>query len=340
MKRAQTPPAPRMRPRRLAIVAALGVASAVALVAGATVAGDRIVVEAIVVRVNDRVVTISDFRERLRQELSQVPEPPSGDNLKGFADNLLASLVEEMVLLERAQEKKVQVEDAAVDSAIQSLRDDNNLKDDKAFEQALKSSGMTLPALKERYRQSILLHRVVQGEVKPSEITEEELRQMYEADKARFAVPAKVELEQLSFEVAADGSDRDQVLRRARGLVERVRGGSDLVGEATLAGVEVQELGAIPESDLRPELVEALTPLKDNGLADPIAYPGGYQVIHLVRRIPAGYQPFEEVKESLRRRRSEEMYRQQTRGLVDRLKHNYLVEVHPELVARAIADLV
>lgn len=330
-------PRPRVdeRTRTLARLAGF----ALALLASAAVAGDRIVLEAIMVRVNDRVITISDFRERLRQELSQIPEPPAGSELAGFARSLFATVVDELVLLERAQEKKVQVEDAAVDSAIASLREDNNLLDDNAFKQALASAGLTEEALRQRYRQNILLNRVVQGEVKPAEITEEELRQRYETDRSRFAVPAKVVLEQLSFPTAEDGSDRDQVARRARGLVERVSQGSDLVGEATLAGVEVQELGAIPTADLRGELASALEGLAEGDLTAPIDFPGGVQVLRLVRRIPAGFQPFEEVQEELRRQRSQEMYQDQTRGLVDRLKQDFFVEVHPELIDRVLSEL-
>lgn len=325
-------PEPRRLVRPLAGVALV-------LLAGAAAAAERTVLEAVMIRVNDRIVTISDFSTRLVQELSQAPEPPTGAELRAFADNLLGGVTEEMILLERAQERKVEVEDSAVDSAITSLREENNLLDDAAFNQAMASAGLTVEALRERYRQSILLHRVVQGEIKPSEITEEELRQMYEADKQRFAVPAKVELEQLSFLAAGDGDDQEAILRRARSLVERVRQGSDLVAEATLAGVEVEALGAIPVGDLRPELARALEGVNDGALVDPLTFPGGVQVIRIVRRIPSGYQPFEEVRESLRRRRSEALYRQQTRGLVENLKQSYLVEIHPEYLDQALARL-
>ena len=40
---------------------------------------ERVVVEGIMVRVNDRIVTISEFTERLRQELTQLTTPPSND---------------------------------------------------------------------------------------------------------------------------------------------------------------------------------------------------------------------------------------------------------------------
>jgi parvulin-like peptidyl-prolyl isomerase len=241
------------------------------------------------------------------------------------------------VLLERAQEKRLTIEDAQVDTAIDNLREENNLQDDEAWEQALESAGMTLEALRERYHRSMLLQRVVQGEVRPVEITQEELRQQYELDKEKYRVPAKVNLEQVY--LVDDGSDSAGLARRARGIVERVRNGADFKAEATLAGAELQELGAIPLDDCRPELKQALETLDDGGLTDPLIIPGGIQVVRLVERIPAGYQPFEDVVGQIRRQRSEESYEGQTRGLVEKLKSQYLVEVHQEYLQVVFANL-
>ena len=301
--------------------------------------GERQVVEAILVRVNDRIVTISDFRERLEVELSQLPSRPEGEELDRFAHQFFQTQVDELILLERAREKKLTVDDEMVDKAIAELREQNQLQDDAAFKAALAGAGLTEQALRDRYRHNMLLQRAVQSEIKQTEITEEELRQRYEANKEQYRVPAKVELEQVFLPVADDGSDRRQVMQTAQGLVERVRGGADLRAEATLAGAEIQELGAIPETDLRVELQQILAPLPDNGLSDPLETAGGVQVVRLVRRIPAGYQPFEEVEESIRRQLSQGAYQDQTRGMVERLKGEYLVEIHEDRLDRVIAEL-
>ena len=298
---------------------------------------ERVVVEGVLVRVNERIVTISDFTERIRQELAQMPTQPNNEELQQFTEMLLDEMVSELVLLERAQEKRVNVEDEMVDEAIKNLRKENNLEDDQAWEQALASSGMTVEALRERYQRSILLQRAVQGEVRPVEITEEELRQQYEIDKENFRVPAKVDLQQVY--LADDGSNSAELSRRARGIVERVRSGADFKAEAILAGAELQELGTIPADDCRPELKRALEPLNDGDLTDPLIIPGGIQIVRLVQRIPAGFQSFEEVVDGIRRQHSAETYESQTRGLVEKLKNQYLVEVHKEYLDVVFANL-
>jgi parvulin-like peptidyl-prolyl isomerase len=301
-------------------------------------AGERILLEGPLVRVNDRIVTVTEFTDRVRQELIQLPQQPTSDELRQFIEMLLEEVVNELVLMERATEKRLAVDDQMVDQAIANLREENNLQDDEAWEQALKTSGLSVEGLRERYRRTILLQRAVQGEVRPIEITEEELRQQYEENKENYLVPAMVELEQVFIPVDDDAS-LAQAERMAQGMVNRVRDGADLKAEATLAGAELQDLGEIPVDDCRADLVQALEGLDDGAITNPIPVPGGIQVIRMVRRIPEGYQPFEDVSQELRRQRSAESYESQTRGLVEKLRAEYLVEVHEEYLDLVFTQL-
>jgi len=300
----------------LAFVISAGIATA-----------ERETLETILVRVNDRIVTVNDFKIRLRQELAQINPLPTGKELRDYTEGLFQTMVDEMLLLERAEDRRIQVDDKSVDAAIDGLREQNDLMDDEAWAAALESSGMEIDDLRERYRQTILLSRTVQSEIRATEITEEEVRIKYEEDKDLYKVPAKVELEQLFFPVAENGSDQAEVVRVALGLISRVSEGSDLQAEATLAGVEVQELGSIPIADLRGDLRAALDGVDDGGFTEPLVTAGGVQVIHLVQRISEGYQPFVDVEEDIKRRMGNAAYQEQSRGFVERLREEYLVTI-------------
>jgi hypothetical protein len=50
-------------------------------------------------------------------------------------------------------------------------------------------------------------------------------------------------------------------------------------------------------------------------------------VIHIIKRIPAGYQPFDEVEEDIKRRMSAQSYQKQTREFVEGLREDYLVVI-------------
>lgn len=305
-------------------------------VAGSVVA-ERVLVEAIMIRVNDRVLSLTDFANRLRQEFAQMPEAPPPDQVEKLAGSLLDALVEELIILERAEERHVEVPQEAIDEAVDNLRRENNLADEAAFEQALAQVGLTMDTIRERYRQTILLQRTVQSEVQTAEITKEEIRQLYEKNKADlYAIPAKIELEQLFFPIEDDDSDEQAVRRRVAGLIERVRAGADLTAEATLAGVELQDLGAIPGEDLRADLRASLVGLENGDLTEPVDTAGGIQVLRLVRRHTAGFKPFSEVEDQLYRVESARRYQQQATGFVEGLKKEYLVEVHRDLLPQVL----
>jgi parvulin-like peptidyl-prolyl isomerase len=319
---------------RVVLVSVLVILTALAAVVSAE---DRVVLEGILVRVNDNIVTISDFTKRLRTELTQLQTAPSEDEIRQLTEKMLSEIVDELVLLERASEKHIEVNEKMVDQALQNLREDNNLLDEEAWAQAVESSGLTLDQLRDRYRRTILLQRAVQGEVRPLEITEEELRQLYQQQIEQYSVPEKVVLQQVV--ITAEGSAVDDAMRRAEGMVERVRKGADLKAEATLAGSQLQDLGAIPLADCRPELRAALDKIEDGGVTDPLLVPGGVQVILLVQTIPAGYQPFDEVVDTIRRQVSADSYQGQTRALVEKLKKEYLVEVYQDRLAIVYRNL-
>ncbi len=313
------------------------VAVVLTVIATAAAAQDRMVIEGILVRVNDRIITISDFTKRLQVELTQMQTAPTEEEIHQLTQVLLAEMVDEMVLLERAAEKNIEINEKMVDQALQNLREENNLLEDEAWEAAVESSGLTMEQLRERYRRTILLQRAVQGEVRPLEITEEELRRLYEQQIEDYAVPEKVVLEQVF--ISDGGASSSEVVRRADGMVARVRDGADLKAEATLAGSQLQELGSIPIEDCRPELRAALADIEDGEVADPLPVPGGVQIIRLVQTIPAGYQPFPEVSNDIRRQVSAETYEGQTRGLVEKLKKEYLVEVFEDRLAIVYRNL-
>jgi len=309
------------------------------LLSGMLAAGERRLLEGIMIRVNDEILTMSEFEDRLTQELSQLSPQPEGKDLELFAKRLLDNTANEMILLERAKEKGITADDASVEAAVQGLRKENGLEDDEKFKAALKESGLTLESLKQRYRRSFLMSRAAQSEIKPTEITTEELRQVYEKNKEQYAVPAKIHLEQVIFPVAKDQSDLEAVDKRARALMKRLSEGADLKAELTLAGVKLQDLGEIPVDDLRPELVKLLNQLPLNTFSDPLATPGGIQLLRVLKKIPAGYRSFDSVKEEIRRQESERLFREQQGGLIDKLKEDYLVEVHPEYIPAVLKRL-
>ncbi len=306
---------------------------ATCLVATAAVAAPSKLVEGIVVRVNDRILTTADVRQRAAERAAEtgIPVPPDA------YPELVQEAADELCILERAAELKLEVSNDEVNAAIKQLRDRNNVPDDVTFEKMLTGMGLTLEDLKERVRNNILIQRLLQREVGELPITEEELRQRYEQDKSAFMIPERVHLEHMVLPVLADRSDLEAKLAAARRLASAARATGDfltLVKQGVAAGRGTGgDLGTLLVTDLRPEVRTAVAPLKPGEISEPFASSAGVHVVRLVERIPPTVKPFDQVEKDLRERELEKRYKDHLASVVADLKKRYIVETHPELMA-------
>jgi parvulin-like peptidyl-prolyl isomerase len=291
----------------------------------------RQIVDAIVVRVNDRIITVTGMRQRAAEHAAERGQPVPVEAYP----MLVQEAADELCLLERGAELKVEISDEEIDAAIQQLKEQNRVPDDETFARMLRELGLSLPRLRQRLHDNIMVNRVLSHEVGELPLTEEEVRQRYERDKENYAVPERFALEHIVYPVAPDRSDLQLKLARARRLVAAARAGGsflDLVTQETALGDATGgDLGVLVLTDLRPEVRDVVAAMKPGDISEPFVSAIGVHVGRLRERLPASYKPFSEVAEELRNRELDERYRNRLRGVVDGLKTRYVVVVHPEL---------
>jgi parvulin-like peptidyl-prolyl isomerase len=302
-----------------------------AIAAAAAVAAERQLVEGIVVRVNDRILTVADMRKRVTERTAETGAPMLPEDYP----RLVAEAADDLCVLERAIELKVEVADEEVTESLKGLREQNRIESDEQFEQTLKGMGMTLEQLRSRMHDQMLINRALSRELGTLPITEEELRQRYERGRDAYAVPEQVHLQHLVFPTGAGAGDEERGRAQGQRLVAAVRSGSDfavLLKQETESGAASGgDLGTVAIPDLRPEVRDAVAALKAGEIADPFVTAAGVHVVRLVERIKAGVKPFADVVDDLRQREMADRYRAKMRSVVDDLKKRYVVEVHPEL---------
>jgi len=294
-------------------------------------ADGRQVVDGIVVRVNDRIITVTGMRARAAEHAAERGQPVPVEAYPA----LVQEAADELCLLERGVELKIEVPDQEIDAALQQLKEQNRVPDDETFTRMLRDLGLSLPRLRQRLHDNIMVNRVLSREVGELPITEEELRQRYERDKEKYAVTERFALEHIVYPVAPDRSDLQLKLARARRLVAAARAGGsflELVAQETALGDATGgDLGALVLADLRAEVRDVVAAMKPGEISEPFVSGIGVHVGRLREKIPASYRPFGEVEEELRNRELDERYRNRLRGVVDGLKTRYVVVLHPEL---------
>ncbi|HPW56625.1 MAG: peptidyl-prolyl cis-trans isomerase [Thermoanaerobaculaceae bacterium] len=295
-------------------------------------AAERVLVEGIVVRVNDRIFTTRDVAHRIDERAGELGRPLTADDLQA----LLHEITEDACLLERAGELKIEVDAQEVDGAIARLREQNHVLDEQAFEESLQNMGMTRDQLRARVHDNIVVNRLLSREVHHPAVTEEELKRRYSSELERYRLPERVHLEHVIFTVGSDAGDEERGLAAARRLAAAARTTGDFLAlvkaEEEAGRATGGDLGLVAVPDLRQEVAQVVSRLKPGEVSEPFRSAAGIHVVRLRTRVEPGFKPFPEVVEELRFREEEERYRSHISGIVEELRKRYVVEVHPELV--------
>lgn len=289
-------------------------------------------VEGIVVRVNDRIVTTEDIRARAAEKAAETGRAVPAD----VYPDLIDDVTNELCLLERAVELKIEVNNDEIESELKRIKEQNRITDQEGFDKALHTWGMTLDQLKSRIRDNILINRLLFKEVGDTPITEEELKQRYAKEQDLYRIGERVHLQHVVFPVTDDPEALQKVVARARRLAAAARASNDFLGlvqnEIQTGSASGGDLGVVLLSDLRPEVRDVVDKLKPGEVSDPFLSSAGVHVALVAERVPPSVKPFKEVVDELRQREIADRYRSHLASVVEGLKKRYVVEVHPELM--------
>ena len=290
-------------------------------------------VEKIVARVNDRLITHSDFEKRFAVFLQS---PQAGNNPIEARRKLLAEIIDERLLEERAKELQVAATDEEVEVAVERVKRQYNLATDEEFENALKSSNLTRDDLKRQMRNTITLQKVVGRDISSKlDMSDDTLRLEYERRKEQlYKVVEQAEVSEIVVRFDPD----DPRGSRARGGAHRRGAGEDRRGDAVRGRREGvlggQREGAGRRARQR-EQGRARHGSRRRGLLRPAAgAPAGRAPLFFDPPLsrdgpaPGGYRPFAEVREDLRARIGDDLYDKRYSEYIDKLRRDAFIKIY------------
>lgn len=287
-----------MRLLRIALfVLALGLTAA---------AADRLVLEEIVARVNNRIITLADLergRQSLREELAREFTGAELDSKVQERDkDLLRDLIDQTLLVQRGTDLGISVE-ADVIKRLDRIRQDTGLDSMEALERMAATQGIDFEDFKEQIRNQLLTQAVVQKEVSGKVMIDADaVREYYARHQQEMQRPESVSLREIL--VSTEGVPPDGLPareERVRELLGKIRAGEKFEELAKTysdapTGAEGGDLGVFEVEKLSPVIREAVGNLLEGGVSDPLRTPQGYLLLQKVAYMPAGVPPFEKVE--------------------------------------------
>jgi peptidyl-prolyl cis-trans isomerase SurA len=310
------------------------------LAAATAFAGE--LVEKIVARVNDRLITSSEFQKRFEVFISS---PQAGNNPLEARRKLLKELIDEKLLEERAKELSVQATDDEVEAAVERVKRQYNLATDAEFDAALKTSNLNREDLKRQMRNTITLQKVVGRDISSKlELTDDALRLEYERRKEQlYKVPEQAKVSEIVIRFEPnDEAGRARAAARIEEARTKVAAGTPFADAAKeYSEGNARERGGALGSVSRGELVTALdaavfsdTPQE---YPPPVLLSSSIHLFHVTERKAAGYRPFADVKEDLRARIADDLYDKKYAEYIEKLRREAFIKIYDPALATTSA---
>ena len=277
--------------------------------------------------VNGDIVTLYDLKQAAVPELKKAgalgAKHADSPKAKAILKRVLDAIVEEKLFMQEAEKRGLKVGDDELENELRKIAQKRGLTLAQAKEQ-IQKDGLTVDAVKERLRTSILRKRLIGVMVgRTAVITKEEVADYYEKNKDDFSADAKVEVSLLIFAPEVDSVAIHSDLSDGKiSFEEAVQKYS--VGPAKEQGGYLGELGWKDVSNQMRTVVEKL---EANQLSDVLTLGGSPAVIKLHSKTKGALLPLEEVEEKIEAKLRKPRLDANFKEFADKLRDNAVVDI-------------
>jgi peptidyl-prolyl cis-trans isomerase SurA len=290
-----------------------------------------VVVEEIIARVGNEIITKSEYELEEKRLYDQMKRNLQGQELEtqyqAQRKGLLDFLINQKLLEQRARELDLNV-DEEINAAIVRLREENNIPDDAALEQALTSEGSSISQLREDFRRRIIQQRIlwnyVQGKVN---ITEDEIKNYYEQHKSELTNPAVTKIRR--YTITGEGIEKGVLNAEARSLLNVLRNKMEIV-PANFPNMKADESAEVSASELDPKIAKVLDDTKVGEYTELVEVPSGWAIFLVENRTEAKPIPFDEARSQIYNLLLQERAQKYQKSFLEDLrKQNFVVVNRP-----------
>ena len=262
------------------------------------------VVEDVIVRVNDQIITRSELQrseEQLVQEAQQNNTPAA--DLAQRQHDLLRDMIDQQLLLSKGKELGING-DAETLKRLDEIRKQYHLDSMEALEKAASQQGISFEDFKSGIRNNVITQEVVRNEVgRRLQPTRTQEQAYYEAHAKDFEQPESIHLSEILVPTPDNASDAVvlQAQAKAEDIAAKLKAGAkfpDLAkqysGDASAS--HGGDLGDFKRGTLGKVLEDATFSLPAGGLTAPIRTRQGFVILRVDSHTAAGVAPLSAVE--------------------------------------------
>jgi peptidyl-prolyl cis-trans isomerase SurA len=265
------------------------------------------VAEGIIARVNDQIVTKSDY-DRALADMDQVgrQHQETMQEISAAHKDLLRDLIDQQLWLSKGKELNVTGETELV-KKLDEIRKQYNLETIDDLEKAAREQGVSFEDFKANIRNQIVTQEVMRQQVgEHIQMTPGEVERYYEAHMADYAQPESERLSEIL--ISTGGGDDPAKVTAAKAKADdieaRLHSGGDFAQLARSfsdgpTASEGGDLGQYKRGQLGKLLEDQTFNLNSGQYTDPILTRQGYIILKVVQHIPGGPRPYKDVTQDV-----------------------------------------
>jgi peptidyl-prolyl cis-trans isomerase SurA len=302
-------------------------------------AGKKIVFERVVAVINDAIILRSELEARMVPvigEAQQIQDPKERERrIEKLRGQVLDEMVNEELIVQAAENAKIDVESSEVQAALDEIKSTNNL-DDAALQQVLAAQGYTMSNYKQDLRRQLLRLRAVNQLVAPKvQITDEDVRARYDQMQRRSDAVSAVQLSHILFKLPQNATEQQvaEAKEHAAKAISRVKAGEDFAAVAKEMSEDTGtkdsggQLGWFERGSINPDWEAIVFSMDKGDVRGPVTGPQGLHVFLVSEVKKSSLKKFDEMKEQLTRELRRREMDKQTQTWLEELRKKAYIDI-------------
>jgi peptidyl-prolyl cis-trans isomerase SurA len=297
-----------------------------------------LMIDRIVARVNDDVITLSELQEEGLPLFERLRANYTGAELESRVQRAEREFLDQLILrrlqLQYASQTGITASDNDVNAALKDVLTRNNLTQEQLTE-LLTREGLTLQDYKDRLREQIVLARLMNQAVRSRvSVDASEVEAYYRTHQEEFNQPAHAKIRHIFFrlESGATPAQQDAVRERASRVLQEARNGADFSDLARRYSEDATatnggDLGVIKRGEALPEFEAVIFTMREGQVSDVIRTANGLHIVKLDAFSKGSEQPYPEIKAEIERRILQGKMEQRFQDWTNELKDKAFIEI-------------
>ncbi len=311
--------------------------------ASASVSADT-VVEEIIARVNNQIITRTQFQREQQQlkDEAQQQDPTHAEQIATAGQkDILRGLIDRQLLLDKGKDLGITA-DTDLIKRLDEMRKQMKLGSMDDLEKAAEAQGISFEDFKQNMRTEIITQQVIQREVGGHiNVTKEEEQKFYDQHKPDLERKEQVKLSEILVSTEQAGDDQQKIAAaqaKADDLLKQIRAGASFeeIAKKNSDGATAAQGGDLGEAFERGKLAKQLEDLtfamKKDQVSDVIRTKQGFVILKVTEHQPAGIPAMSQIENRLQEAVYMQKLQPALRDYLKRLREEAYIHVNPPYV--------